>query len=225
MSWLPILALALAAFAIAALVVRLPRSLYTLFGAALLFGLAGYALQGSPGQPASPGTVVVQDEASGEMLVAARREFFGPDSLPARHVLSADAYARRGDYAGAADFLRNAVIDDPENAEAWLALGMALVEHAEGRLTPAALYALSEADRLAPGNAAPRYFLGLTQLRNGEAERALELWREALADSPADASWREGLAQRIARLEAILAEAEVQAQQAPQAPSRPGTPE
>ena len=52
--WLAVAALALAAFALAAFLLRLPREGLTLFGAVLVFGLAGYAWQGSPGQPSAP---------------------------------------------------------------------------------------------------------------------------------------------------------------------------
>ncbi|MGB3377535.1 MAG: hypothetical protein WBA55_02065, partial [Allopontixanthobacter sediminis] len=56
MIWIPLIALAVLAFVLAAFVVKLPRSGWALFGAALLFGLAGYALQGSPGLAGSPTT-------------------------------------------------------------------------------------------------------------------------------------------------------------------------
>ena len=47
MTWLPILALAVLAFLIVAFVFRLPKSGWAMFGAVLMFGLAGYALQGA----------------------------------------------------------------------------------------------------------------------------------------------------------------------------------
>ena len=54
MSWLAILALAALGFVVAAFALKLPRASWTLFAAALLFGLAGYATQGAPEQPAAP---------------------------------------------------------------------------------------------------------------------------------------------------------------------------
>ena len=51
MSWLPIIVLAALVFGLAIVLLKLPRSLWMLFGSALLFGLAGYALQGHPGPP------------------------------------------------------------------------------------------------------------------------------------------------------------------------------
>ena len=59
--WFAVAALALAAFALAVLVMKLPRHGLTLFGAALVFGLAGYAWQGSPGQPSAPKPITNMD--------------------------------------------------------------------------------------------------------------------------------------------------------------------
>ena len=59
MSWLPIIALAALVFALAVYLLKLPRALWMLFGSALLFGLAGYAMHGNPGQPGAPADPVV----------------------------------------------------------------------------------------------------------------------------------------------------------------------
>lgn len=204
MSWPPILAMAAASFLGAVVLLKVQRSGWSLLGAALLFGLAGYAMQGSPGQPSSPGEARQVQAVDGELLVSARREFFDTAQLPSRWVLTADSYLRRGGFQRAAGFYRNAIEENPGDREAWLALGVALVEHAQGRLTPAALEAFERAQELDPRNAGPRYFLGLSWLRAGEAERTRELWREALEASPQDAAWREALALRLMRLEAMM---------------------
>ena len=119
-------------------------------------------------------------------------------------MVTADAFTRRGHHDQAANFLRNAVAENPKDGEAWLALGNALVEHAGGRLTAAALYAYSQAEKVSPENPAPTYFLGLAFLRAGEPANTLTLWRELLESAPADAEWRGPLAARLERLEAIL---------------------
>ena len=205
MSWIPIVALAAVIFAFAALVLKLPRTLWMLFGSALLFGLTGYALQGHPGQASAPAAKVGEEDGeTGELLVAARREFYPEGLQPSRFVVTADAFTRRGQHEQAANFLRNAVVENPEDGEAWLALGNALVEHADGQLTAAALYAYSQAERVAPANPAPTYFLGLAYLRAGEPDKTLTLWRELLAEAPVDADWREALAIRLERLEVLL---------------------
>ena len=205
MSWLPILILTALVFALAVFVLKLPRTLWMLFGSALLFGLAGYAAQGNPGQPSVPASPVRDDAAqSGELMVEARREFYPEGRLPSRFVVTADAFTRRGQHDQAANFLRNAVAENPKDGEAWLALGNALVEHADGQLTSAALYAYSQAEQVAPENPAPTYFLGLSFLRAGEPGKTLGLWRELLETAPEEAEWREPLAARLARLETML---------------------
>ncbi len=215
MSWLPILALTALVFLAAAVLLKLPRQAFALFGAALLFGLAGYALQGSPGQPAAPRAALATAAGDGEFLVEARREFFDTAQQPSRFVVTADAFTRRGHYVDAANFLRNAVSENPEDAEAWVALGNVLVEHADGQLTAAALYAYSRAEILLPANPAPTYFLGLALLRAGRPQETRALWAELLEAAPADAPWREALAQRLARLDQLLGAA-------PGAPPAPG---
>ena len=204
MSWLAIVALAGLAFGGAAYALGLPRPMWMLFAAALLFGLAGYALQGSPGQPAAPAKGPVQAIETGELLVEARREFYPEGRLPSRFVVTADAFARRGQFEQAVNFLRNAVEENPADGEAWLALGNALVEHADGQLTAAALYAYSRAEEAQPANPAPTYFLGLALLRAGQPGQTRALWSELLEKAPEDAAWRPALAARLERLDDML---------------------
>ena len=137
-------------------------------------------------------------------MVQARREFYAEGVLPSRFVVTADAFARRGQFDQSARFLSNALAENPNDSEAWLALGNSLVEHAEGQLTPAALNAYERADAVGRGNPAPIYFLGLAWLRAGEPQRTRELWLELLAKAPEDADWRPLLAERIARLDGLL---------------------
>lgn len=210
MNWLPIILLAAAAFVAAALLLKLPRGGYTLLGAALLFGLAGYALQGTPGASAAPGKASAAEHETAELMVEARREFFDPDVLPSRYLVTSDAFARRGDTLRAAGFARSALADNPSDTEAWTALGNALADHAWGRLTPAALYAYGQAQRVAPDSPAPGYFLGLAMLRGGEPERTREIWAEVVAKAPEDAAWRPVMVERLARLDSLLRQSQAQ---------------
>tara|TARA_Y100001968_G_scaffold297114_1_gene305814 strand:+ start:479 stop:1123 length:645 start_codon:yes stop_codon:yes gene_type:complete len=203
-SWIAVIVLPAGSFLVAALLLRVRRGGWTVLGATLLFGLAGYALQGSPDQPASPGQAQAADDVDGELLVEARREFFDTSQFPSRWIVTGDSYVRRGDFEAASGFYRNAVEESPKDREAWLALGISLVEHAEGRLTPAALEAFERAQVLDEENGGPRYFLGLAWLRSGEIERTRDLWREAIELAPAEAPWRESLALRLLRLEGFV---------------------
>ncbi len=205
MSFLPIILLAAAAFAVAVLVLRLPRTGWALFGAALLFGLAGYALQGSPGQAGAPKAAVDQAAGVGVALVDARRELYGP-APPSRFVTMADGFARRGQFADAAGILRGAIEDNPQDGEGWLALANALVENAEGQLTPAAMYAFSRAEHIDRASPGPGFFLGVALINSGRPIDARKLWQDMLTRAPADAPWREGLKERLDRLDVLIAQ-------------------
>lgn len=213
MTWLPILALAALSFLFAAFLLKLPKGVWTLFGAALLFGLAGYALQGSPGQAGAPRQPSPEQAETGELIVGARREFFTGSEMPSRFVVTADAFARRGDFASAAQFLRNAVEENPRDTEAWIALGNALTEHADGQLTAAAMYAYSRAEQIAPHNPAAGYFAGLGLLRSGQPGQARAIWAELLDGAPQGAEWRAALEERLERLDAMLAQSPLGASQ------------
>ena len=205
MSFVPIILVAAAAFALAVLALRLPRAGWTLFGAALLFGLAGYALQGSPGQAGAPKEAAAQAGDVGVQLVESRRELFGP-APPSQFVTLADGFARRGQFADAAGILRGSLDEHPDDPEAWLALANALVENAEGNLTPAAMYAFSRAERAAPDSPGPGFFLGVALINSGRPTEARQLWADMLARAPADAPWREGLKERLDRLDVLIAQ-------------------
>ena len=206
MIWLPILALGVAAMLVAVFVLKLPKSAMSLFGAALLFGFTGYALQGSPGQPAAPGASSGDLQQSGEALVDARRTIFDTGRQPARFILVSDAFARRGQYEDAAGILQGAIAEDPDNVEAWTALASALTEHTGGQLTPAALYAFGKAEDAAPGHPGPGYFLGVALLRSGSPIDARQLWAQMLENAPEDAPWRDELALRLERLDELIAQ-------------------
>ncbi|MGH6705334.1 MAG: cytochrome C biogenesis protein, partial [Sphingomicrobium sp.] len=55
---------------------------------------------------------------------------------------------------------------------------------------PAARLAYARSAELAPGHPAPPFFLGLAEARSGNPQEAARLWRQILADAPANASWR-----------------------------------
>ena len=207
MSFLPAIVLAALAFAAAAFVLRMPRSAWALFGAALLFGLAGYALQGSPGEAGAPRTAIEDADNSGEALVDARRELFGTGRPPSHFVTVADGFARRGQYADAAGILTGATRENPGDVEAWIALGNALVEHADGMLTQPALLAYRRAAEIDPRALGPGYFLGLALIRQGRLIEARDTWASTLESGAGDAAGRAALQERLARLDGLLSQA------------------
>ncbi len=213
MTWLAIIALALGCFAALAFVLKAPRGGWEAIGAALLLGLAGYALQGRPGQPAAPHADDPSADARGAVMVDERRIFFGAagaarDPAANSWVMIGDALVRHGQYANAATILRGAVEKDPGNGEAWLALANALVGHADGALSPAALYAYRHAIAADPDAPGPPYFLGLALAGSGRLQAAQSLWQGLLAKTPDDAPWRPDLQMRLGRLNTLVGMAE-----------------
>ncbi len=205
--WLAVAALALAAFALAVLVLRLPREGMTLFGAALVFGLAGYAWQGSPGQPAAPKPEMRKSSQQGEAMVEGRAALFDRTLPPPAYLLTSDAFARQGQFADAAGLLQQGLRDNPRDIESWLALGMALVGHADGFVTPAAVQAFSRARAIDPAHPGADYILGYAYLQSGEIIAARNVWQGLIERSPPDAPWLEGLSAEVARLDDMIARA------------------
>ncbi len=196
--------LAGAAFATAALLLRLPRTGWALFGAALLFGLAGYALQGDPGMAGAPKDAAPVASESGEAMITARRALFDPNQPPSRFVTVADGFARRRQYDDAAGILLGAVKQNPRDTEAWLALGNALIEHTDGAPTPAALYAYSRAEIADPRHPGAAYFLGIAMLRADRPQETRAIWSELISAAPADAPWLPAMRERLLQLDALL---------------------
>jgi cytochrome c-type biogenesis protein CcmH len=205
--WLGIGALALAAFALAAFLLRLPREGFTLFAAVLVFGLAGYAWQGSPEQAASPTPPQTRGAGAGEAMVEGRRALFEDEGPASKYLITSDGFARRGKFNEAAGMLRRGLAENPDDLEGWLALGMAMVGHADGNVTPAAVHAFERARRIDPGHPGAEYFLGFAYLQSGEIRQARAVWAGLVERSPPDAPWREGLETQVADLDRMIASA------------------
>jgi cytochrome c-type biogenesis protein CcmH len=207
MTWLLAIALALAAFAVAVLAFRVPRSGWTTVAAALALGLAGYALQASPGLPGAPAVPAAEQGDAAWALVDERRDMIAEENRSrSPKLIVADAFARRGQYADAAGILRGAIADNPRDGEVWLALGIALVEHADGALTEPALLAYRRSTELDPDGVGPGYFLGLALIRQGRLGEAAALWRSTLEAAPDETAGRAALALRLGRLETLLSQ-------------------
>ncbi len=207
MGWIAVILLAAVAFVVGAIILRMPREGWTLFAAALVFGLAGYAWQGSSDQPSSPKPEQARGDRSGEELVEARLQLFEETLPKPNYLVTSDAFARRGQFGDAAGLLRRGLNENPQHLEGWLALGIALVGHADGFVTPAAREAYDRASAVDPNNPAPQFFLGFAYLRSGEVREARAVWGELLDKSPEDAPWRPDIARRVEALDQMIANA------------------
>lgn len=162
-------------------------SFLSLAAAALLFGGAGYALQGRPSLEGSPARAARAQALP--PLTDARYAFFGQFNSSERWLILSDSFARRGNTSEAVAIVQSALRAHPDNYVLWVGLGNALTDHA-GMLTPAAELAFDRARLLASWSPAPGFFHGLAKLRSGDPEGALAEWKAVLAAAPAEASWR-----------------------------------
>lgn len=206
MTWVFILLIAVAVWGIMAFVLKLPRTGWEIAGAALLFGISGYALQGHPGQPGAPQAPVENAKLADQTLIKQRQEMGSAFGQGQSWLILADALTRQGQYGAAADVLRSAIAKSPQDADLWVALGNALVGHTSGVITPAAQFAFQKAANIAPDHPGPPFFMGLALAQGGRLAEARTLWAQLLERSPADAPYRADLQQRLAQLDSMLAE-------------------
>jgi len=183
---------------------RVRGAAFTATAAALLVGGAGYALQGSPGVPAAPAQAM--DGRDYFPLTQARHAFFGEFTPAETWLRMSEALERDGQSEDAVGILVNAVKRYPGDAQLWIGLGNALVDHAHG-MTPAAELAYKRAESVAPGHPAAPFFFGLALARSGDRDGALQLWRQILSTAPKDASWRPLVEQGVAALSSPAAPA------------------
>ncbi|NWK95275.1 cytochrome C biosynthesis protein [Sphingobium lactosutens] len=203
-----IIAFGLAALVFLALLFagRIPRSAREISAAALLLGLAGYAWQGHPGLAGAPRKLAeTRGEAFDEKLAEKRRglaERFGP---AAQWMMLSDGLARQGKTREAANVLLSGLRDTPDDANLWLGLGNALINHAGGVISPGAEFAYRRALTLDPDGPAPRYFYGLALARAGQFQAARDLWAPLAARAPAGSQVKAELEANIARIDSMLA--------------------
>ena len=196
MGWL--ILLLLVALSLGALrLFRVRGAAFTAGAAALLVGAAGYALQGSPDLRGVPAQGIEGRDYF--PLTQARHAFFGHFTPAESWLRMSEALARDGHSKDAVGILQNAVNRYPGDAQLWVGLGNALVDHARG-ITPAAELAYRRAEEVTPGYPGPPFFYGLALARSGDREGAVKLWRNILATAPKDASWRPMVEQGVAAL-------------------------
>lgn len=205
MTWVLVLVLVLIAFAVTTMVFKVPAGGREAVAAALLLGVAGYALQGRPDEPSAPKAGNEADGIDGKAVVGARLALRDSGIPPSdRWLVLGDGLTRNGQFSEAADALRAGIRNDPKNAEIWVALGNVLIAHAQGQPTPAAIYAYRQAMKADPKNSAAPFFLGMTMAQTGDFQQSRDLLATMLEKAPADAPWRALVAERLAQLDRML---------------------
>ena len=195
MGWLAVFILSVLSFAILRLR-GVRHGLLTAAAAALMTGAAGYALQGRPGLRGAP----AEGGESRDFvpLTEARHAFFGQFAPGENWLRMSEALARDGKSEDSVGILQNAVRRYPGDAQLWIGLGNALVDHGHG-LTPPAELAYRRANELNAGPAAS-FFYGLALARSGHRDEAVAIWRDILDHTPKDVSWRPLVEQGVAAL-------------------------
>ncbi|MGV7121541.1 tetratricopeptide repeat protein [Sphingopyxis sp. 550A] len=179
---------------------RLPAASRPLAGAAVMLGLTGYALQGSPALPGHPVAKATEPEGFGEAITDRQQGManrFGP---AAQWIGMSDGFMRTGKTELAAQTLEKGLERYPDNVDLWVGLGNALVAHGGGVMSPAAALAFDEAAKRDPSHPAPPFFAGLAMAQSGDLKGAEAVWNQLLQRSPADAPWRPDLEMRLAQL-------------------------
>ncbi|WP_420383587.1 tetratricopeptide repeat protein [Novosphingobium sp.] len=208
MTWVVIIALAAIVFALLVFVFKMPRAGWEITGAALLFGLAGYAVQGHPGVPGVPKAAVENQRIADATMLQMRQQMGARFSENQSWLLVADALVRQGQFRASADFLSHAVSLHPNDPDLWVALGNSLTGHSDGTITPAAKYAFDRAARINPAHPGPPFFEGMALVQSGHLAQGRAMWADLLKRSPPDAAFHADLAARLARLDQLIAMSE-----------------
>lgn len=177
------------------------RSGRVLVAASLLLvpGLAAltYARLGSPGLPDQPLASRPAPPSQGPDIAALvarleQRLATDPSSLDG-WLLLARSKAALGDPLGGVAAARRALALDPSSNPARATLAELLIVAGGGTVPPEARDLFEQVRATEPGEPRAGFYLGLAAAQAGEHETALGIWRELLAEAPADAPWRPGV--------------------------------
>ncbi len=107
-------------------------------------------------------------------------------------------------YGEAAAAYQKAAAIDPDNTDVKTSAAEAMVMASGGRVTREAAAVFRDVLSLQPNDPASRYYIALGKAQAGEFRDAFDMWRSLLLDAPADAPWRQAVAQRVGELAAQL---------------------
>ena len=114
----------------------------------------------------------------------------------------APVYMQLGRYTDSANAWRNTMSLLGESADREANLGESLTAEANGIVTVEAKTAFVRAVTLDNSTVSARYYLGMAAEQDGKREEAAKIWRDLIAESPADAHWVSDVRAALARVEA-----------------------
>lgn len=103
------------------------------------------------------------------------------------------SYVQLGRVKEGIDALARAVTLDPANAALRAQYGEALVQDADGKVTPDAQAAFNEALKHDAKDPRARFYRGLSLVQSGKDKEALDLWVQIIREAPEGAEWLPGL--------------------------------
>ena len=202
--WLPVLVIAFVVIGGVLLFVPGRKQIWPAIAAAVVLGLAGYAWQGSPDQPASPAQPITAKLKADESLLQMRADMDTGYGIGKQWLITADSYARSGKYDYSAAFIQSGLRQYPKNGDLWAGLGVVLLLAGDGQMSPPAKMAFTNARKFAPKNPAPDYFDGLVELFEGRPVKTVEIWQRLVDDAPDKAIWRPKLESQLGGLKTML---------------------
>lgn len=197
MGWAILLILALAAAIGLWPFFRGDKGALQFLAAAILLAFAGYSLQGRPDLEGSPKPPPERKAVKESEFASSREALLGRFDRAWYWLTVAEARQRRGDTKAGVDVIRSGLREDPDDANLWVGLGNALVLHGDGMIAPAAQLAFDRAAGLAPDHPGPPFFYGLALAQAGQVEEAERIWRDLIAKTPKDASYRPVIEERL----------------------------
>ncbi|MFM2411345.1 MAG: hypothetical protein RL481_2173 [Pseudomonadota bacterium] len=189
MGW--IIAFALAVLAFAAILRSVPerRKLWPAVAAALVLGLAGYAWQAQPGLASAPAKPLAAELQTAEALIAMRADMDANYGSAKQWLITADSYARDGNYRFAAAYIEAGLRQHPRNGDLWAGLGVVLLLAGDVQMSPPAEMAFAKAREYGPLNRSPDYFKGLIAFFEGRPANTIAIWQKLIDNAPDKAIW------------------------------------
>ena len=124
-----------------------------------------------------------------------------------RWLVTADSFAKQGDYPLSASYIQAGLRQDPNNPDLWSALGLQLMLASEGQMSPPAQLAFDKARAIRPNYPAPYYFAGLARLFAGDLDGAILLWEKTVSLATPQAKWKARIESQLQAAKALQVQA------------------
>jgi cytochrome c-type biogenesis protein CcmH len=206
--WIALGLLSILTLLVLVLCVRSSKGLWQVTAATVLLGMTGYALQGRPSLPPAPAQPLEASAAGATQLVEIRADMDQSFGSAKRWLVTADSFAKQGDYPLSASYIQSGLRADPQNADLWSALGLQLMLASEGQMSPPAQLAFDKARTIRPKYPAPYYFAGLARLFAGDLDGAIVLWEKTISLATPNAKWKPRIESQLQAAKALQAQAQ-----------------